>query len=73
MTMAAAAGEIEAFTRRPEWKHLLTLGQRFEQVVLRLVGSAFAAINAEHAFELALTEVANCPAHAQVNVKGCGR
>ncbi|AOS74425.1 hypothetical protein BH711_10890 [Pseudomonas fluorescens] len=70
MTWAAATGKIESFTRRTERKHLFALSQRFEQMILRLVGGALTPVHAEHALELALAEVADCAAHAQVNVKG---
>ena len=39
-------------------------------MILRHVGGAFTATNTEHTFELELGEVANCTAHARVNVKG---
>jgi len=66
----ALASEFEAITRRPEWQYFLTLGQCFKQMILRLVRGAFAAINTEHAFELALAEVAQRTANAQMEVKG---
>lgn len=70
MPWATAAGKVEPLTRRPERKYLFALGQSFEQMILRLVGGALTSIHAEHALELALAEVADCAAHAQVNVKG---
>jgi hypothetical protein len=67
---AAIASESEAFTRRPERQNLFTLGQSLKQMILRLVGGALTStLKAKHAFELALAEVAQCTAHAQVNVE----
>ena len=68
---AAVAGEVESITGRPERQQLFALGQRFKQVILRLVGGALTAtLKAEHAFELAFTEVPQRAAHAQMNVEG---
>ncbi|MGZ9738053.1 hypothetical protein ACXX83_06360 [Pseudomonas sp. GNP012] len=67
---AAVASEIEAFARWAERQNLFTLGQSLKQMILRLVGCALTAtVKAKHPFELALAEVAQCTAHAQVNVE----
>lgn len=71
MAWAAAAGEIETVARRPERQNFFPLGQRLKQVIFRLVcGALTATFEAEHAFELALTEVPQRTANAQVNVDG---
>lgn len=68
---ASTAREIESFTLRSERQNFLAQGERFEQVVCGLFGGALGAVGAfEHPIQLALAELPQCAAHAQVNVEG---